>query len=398
MGRLSDKKVFMMEVFCDELSGEAIINPSFEDTNKLIALTPEVVHELDCLGVKNELPERYFIWYPQPNYLSAINRWLRKATDVIYQAYPGLLPKENGWMEEFPFAFYFYGMWRNVFDAYFRTITTLERIVDVEFEGGKGNMFLVSRYRGRDKWNEELHFVGCSTWRVAFDHMKKQLPKVQLSPYFVFGAPYFYSARRTWKDNQAIRRVRDFFRCLEFVPPVKRRPLLFFAEPMPKEERQARLRGYRVKRAKNVAVRRLPEMSKGCYKAAYQGAFEEFEEWGFKESTLAPLRWRFLYFLDELIPRVLVYREGYKKILEEMKPACVFFNRRNRLYQHGVLLAAKELGIPTAYVRHGWDAYDVDYRKWTRFAPFDYYVSVVREDKEFYENKCKQWGVRTKVL
>ena len=77
-------------------------------------------------------------------------------------------------------------------------------------------------------------------------------------------------------------------------------------------------------------------------------------------------------------------------------------NRLRTYFFYGSCFVLVLLNIMLTHQRlqywHGWDAYDLWWRRFTRFDPYDYYTTNNEQDWHFYNSKITMWDCKIQVL
>lgn len=103
-------------------------------------------------------------------------------------------------------------------------------------------------------------------------------------------------------------------------------------------------------------------------------------------------------FFHSFLPKVQDLRGRYKIFFKPFGFYYIIFNRRNKPHLYAAHMAARDMGIKTVYVRHGWSADDAWENRYTRLSTFDYFIPLAQVDHEFYVNQARELEVDCEVL
>jgi len=338
----------------------------FIDKNvKIIALTPMAMSILDMRMIDYSIPEDYVVWTEDKQHEQWFKEWMNDFGNFVSEHY-----SFDVW--------HCVAMLKNPIDVVIRRATQWASIINSEQPSRM--YYMVGRNKiGKDTIDAEFFFKGESLYSRLFRHYYISCKKDWL-----LADGDFDKVTHNWKDNEVIRSVYHWFRCLRFVPSWNNRQLLL-ASDISRVERYFKKKGFVVDVARdlklivNSNILKIPNRF--------------FESIAFQASIghvccIALLELRLSWFVNVAIPSILDYKEHYKQILSKRKYDVVVFTRRNKLYQYGLLMTANDLGIRTVYVRHGWDAYKswIGYHRRKRF--FTDFVSEVAMDRDLYKRKA----------
>lgn len=362
-----------------------------DETTKAIALTPIAMAQFDKLGIEYKIPEDYYIWQEPDDYEEwFVERWLSMLSQVLKDHYS----HEAG--AEVP-SLHCISMLRNVVDVFIRTALQFDVIMQKERPGA---ITYMTPYRTEDYYDDELFFKGWSLFYRMFEsscdvngYLTNVIMENKSSP----------EPKKTydwdWRDKPFVRNPYEWTRSMMWLPSWKKGLPILFAGPSPAGIRAVKKMGY-----KAGLVIDFPEKLIGVDKRSLKpdGLKDLFVEVSEKfgidlsivESVLAS---RILYFIESIAPRIFAVKKYFMKKLWG-KYRAVFFNRRNKLYQYALLLAAEELNIPTVYIRHGWEAYYTWISKYRWFDRYDYFLCSVEDDIEFYQAEALKFGSKCSVL
>jgi len=211
---------------------------------------------------------------------------------------------------------------------------------------------------------------------------------------FVFRADNELFDRLTprFRDRAYIRPVLDYIRCLRFLPAYRKKKILF-ANCIPSEIRDAKLKGYHVDVLKNFGYMSKvdPGLKGGIHYSLYKNIEDKF---GIPIHTCNFVLDDILtYFTYQYIPMVGTYEEYFDKMFRCKKYDCVVFRHRSDHYHFAAFRAAKTLKIPTVYLHHGWDAYNFPFVYKERRGVYEHEVCLTKDYKEFVISKGAKHNV-----
>jgi hypothetical protein len=345
---------------------------------RVIALTPAVIYSFENWKVEYRIPEDYLFWEETKEHREYVLGFLDRLNSYLLDNYTSNFLREL----RIPITYYCATMWKNILDPLARIWSQFEAIV--KEEAPQKIYYSKETFSTRDIIDHELYFKGEHLWSRVFRYYPAN--KKQYEPIPIFSG--YQNSRREGLQHR-IKGIYYLFSGLRFLPFWKRKRILF-ADSTPHLIREAKRQGYRVSVLSSKPVEPLP-LSAPVPGRTIRWIVDKLV-W---EELLVS---RISYFVNIIVPLILRYASKYEVQFRTGKYSCIVFTRRNQLYQYGALIAANRVGLPAVYVRHGWDAYDIWIRQWTRFAPFDYYVCPVEEDKKFYYSKIQEWEEKCIVL
>lgn len=360
------KKLIIVEDF----ESRGILNSGWD--TRLVAITPLAMEKLNRYGYAYTIPGDYYVWHEDPVYTRKFQEWLASLDVFLKTIYPELEDIRP------PITVHCVAMLKNVVDAFtrkgkqFQAIMNKENSDEVYYLGGSSN----------DVLDDELYFKGKSLFKRFAKTLGDQVHFIDE----VVGGP---KSVTNWRDNAYIRAWYDTLRYCMFLPSYKRDKKYLFASPMG-GVRTFKLKGKWCDVACDSIVSNYKVDSRE-YKTPYSivNSIENFTGFsiGIVERVLES---RLDYFVNVIVQKILKYKLTYQKYLYKNSIDCVIFTRRNKLYQYGLLLAARDLGIPTVYVKHGWDAYDSWCNDWNRLRLYDYFVTHNELDREFFKKRVEE--------
>jgi hypothetical protein len=349
----------------------------YEDA--VVALTPEAGYRLEQVGVKYRIPDEYMVWEETDEYHRCLREWLDVFNDFLegeFDDFRGLRPCVIDQCVT---------MLKNVIDPFTSKVMQFKSIVNEEQPSAV--YYFISENNARDLLNEQLYFSGESILFKLFsadwgDHFPDGVLDSRL-PWFVGDEVKSARGRSRLRDRRYVRPLLDIVNTLSFLPSWSGMHLLF-ANPIPKKAREAKLRGCKVTLAYHHLVDtkgwgwvQVPDELYGCR------LFTEYL--GIPDHVARRiLHSRILYFVNGIIPQILVLTEKWKDTLGRDRPDYVLFRHRNHPSHYALFMACRQLCIPTVYVRHGWCANNDPWTDLRRQEIFDYYVAQTEEDKQYY--------------
>jgi hypothetical protein len=161
--------------------------------------------------------------------------------------------------------------------------------------------------------------------------------------------------------------------------------------------REAKLAGYKIEVLKDLYIASDHYYMSEEFRLLIEEFFRERTPMG-KINAVRLLIDRLAYFVNYIVPTIYAYAAYYEQLFEKKEYKVICFDRRNKLYQYGALIAARRIGLKSIYFRHGWDAYDIEDRadKWLRC--FDYFVSDVQLDYSLFKQVGEQKGYKAQVI
>ena len=337
----------------------------------VVGLTPEACDNMYKAEISYGIPEDYFVWQERRLYSEWFQKWMNELSIFV-----------SGYYQNFR-TWHCVSMLKNVIDAFVRRATQWKVIMDKE---KPEKIFYMKKIGLKgERIDEELYFKGGSLYSRLFAATdKKNVDK----KWILFGkGKNRVKETNNWRDNKKIRNTYDWFRCFRFIPAYGGKKKILLSASIPNLERKLRLKGAYIKLA--------PELSWNVIffnHSLTDNFFESISQQIGIDSIICKkiLEKRLAFFTNIIVPLIINFAERYDSFFKKNKFDLVIFPRRNHLYQYGLLIAAKRAGIETAYIRHGWDAYDNWVRYYTRFEPYDLFITGTELDKEFYSNKG--WG------
>lgn len=371
-------------IFIEDLNDQ---HPMSDKNDTIIALTPYVMYQLDKRKIKYKIPEDYYIYQEDENY----QEWFYRLMGFFRRNYIDYYFANDITKKMYPyFMYHFLTMFRNVIDSLVRATLQYKQIL--KQEQPKRIWYFVNKKLMVDVIDDELYFKTRSIYQIITEYI---CWVNNLSLHFVPVSNEVKNTRSKIRDNKILRFVYNYFRSYMFVPRIKNNDPILFADFIPDRIKDCKLSGYKIKVLKESKI----NFSEKKNNFDFDGIFDLFEGIGI-ESKLAHelLNIRFTYFMNKIIPEVLAYIKYFIDYFQRNKFSCIVFNRRNKLYHYGALIAAKHVGLKTVYCRHGWDLYDNWIRKYNHFGLYDYHVCYDMSDVEFFRNKVNEWKVNTEVL
>lgn len=347
--------------------------PKFHDC-RIIALTPLAMYNLDKMNVEYKIPEDYYIWNKKRIDLANIKNWLTGFSKHISNYY---------WVDDFNISHHFAAMLIGVLEPFIRKIKQFEEII--EQENPKRVLYFVKD--NDNAIDDELYFKGQSLFNLFAQNY------IDTRFIYVDGKEKKVS---NWKDNKYIRNIYDWFRYKMFLNNMGKSDYLFASY-------MNGVKSFNNKRISCDVVRRLPKelliIMPYIPSNFNNKIFNEINSiFNLKYDCKKILEDRFRYFIKWILSQVFSYRDYFIGYLIKKDYKAVIFNRRNKLYQYGLLLAARKLNIPTIYVKHGWEGYKNTYDDIRRLALYDYFVVHNKLDKEFYTNMVKKQNLNCEII
>jgi|GEM_PF-3585107 len=349
---------------------------------QIIALTPMAMYELDRRGYTYKIPEDYFVWQETLIYTEKFRGWLNKLELFLIERYPEIKAFD------IPMTVHCVSMLKNVIDAFVRKGMQFKKIIEQE---KPDKCYYMIRFDKQDVMDDELYFKGMSIFSRFFGKGFV----AEFDRQWLFAKMNVSKEVTDWRDNKGIRGTYDWFRYLQFLPSWKRNERFLFASPMSglrTFNRLGKITGLVKEKEYNIKLDDfLLDIMDLVNKIDDLGGFD-------KSVSFVLLRDRIYYFVEKIVLKILCLKDFYIRYLKENKFDAVIFTRRNKLYQYGLLLAARQLYIPTIYVKHGWEAYDNWANDWNRLRLYDYFVTHTKEDKEFFSNRVEENCWNCKVI
>ena len=346
--------------------------------NKIIALTPMAMEKLNQYGYEYSIPGDYYVWHETPIYTRQFQEWLDQLNECLIRIYPELIDLDP------PITVHCVAMLKNVMDAFTRRGKQFQAIMNKE------NPEVVCYLGGcsDETIDEELYFKGKSLFMRFADPLGEGVV------YFINGDCNLPKCVTNWRDNRGIRTIYDYFRYCGFLPSWGRGKRYLFASAMDG------VLTFREKgRICEVAIDYDVAFQVGNYPINYSIVKGVASFTGIDISIVEKvLESRLYYFINTIVPKILKYKLAYQRYLFRKETDCVIFTRRNKLYQYGLLLAASGMGIPTVYVKHGWEAYDNWSNDWRRLRVYDYFVTHNELDRVFFSKRVEENGWKCEVV
>lgn len=363
------------------------------DKYQVIALTPEAVWGCFLDGIPYDIPSDYYVWREDSRHKVWLRGWLHLFNHELRAE------REDLRTLDMPITFHFVTILKNIMDAYVKRYRELNYMIgswpadEIYYLAGVDSLV--------DELDPELYFKGTSLYARFFANplydrkMAKKRFLVPVEPKLKYYRQKRKMVLRPPTPNR-LRAIVDYVRSLGFFPAWRNNKPVLFADVMPKIMRHVALMGYQW----DVPVFNSDiELPKDEMKLD-QSLFDDIAEYLTCDWKLAHsiLHTRLLTFANATVPTCMALVPKFVESFLRQDPSCIIFNRRNKIYHYAALIAARKVGVPTVYIRHGWDAYDSYWRRFSRFQPFDYFVCGVDQDRYFYRQKVEQWKVRTNVI
>ena len=346
----------------------------------IVALTPMVMESLNYYGYKYSIPGDYYVWREDKEYTRKFQQWLINLEHFLIDCYPTLLFSVDA-----NITTHYIFMLKNIMDAFVRKGKQFQAILNKE---NPDKVYYQVNSGKVDVLDDQLWFDGKSLFNRFAETLGEMVS-------FIYVYPNKKQKSVTnWRDNFYIRTSYDFFRYCSFVPSWKGKRKYLFASAMP---------GVRTFKLKGLWCEVAADYDIGDYRMDHIIPDSIVEELSSITGidvivTDALLRKRLNHFVNVIVPKILGYKLKWEGYLFKNNISAVVFTRRNKLYQYGLLLAARALNIPTVYVKHGWQAYDNWCNDWSRLKVFDYFVTHIESDRLFFSKRVKENNWKCEVL
>lgn len=337
--------------------------------DQIIALTPMAMYGLDKLGLAYKIPEDYYVWKENENHKADFFKWLEDLNLYLKKEYYPYFVHSS--FHNIPFSYHFFAMLKSVYDNFTRVGLTVQKILD---EYNPDKIIFLTDYQ-KEIYDDELFFKGRSLYRRFFSCLIP--PDCDMRFYH---ADSEEKKVTNWRDNFVLRRLYDIFRYWMWLPSLPYGRKYLFASTMP-EVRNFKFKGKRVE-----FIWKGPKLS-GNIKYSHKIPESLMSNFFGYPSTRTIIHPVIKYFVNVIVRKVLIYADYYWLELGEIKPDCVIFNRRNKLYQYGLLIAAKKRGIKTAYFKHGWEGYDFYHEDYRRLKMYDVVITKTKDEEEYFKSK-----------
>ncbi|MBW8001699.1 MAG: hypothetical protein FVQ80_06715 [Planctomycetes bacterium] len=348
---------------------------------QLVALSPLAMYELDELGLTYKIPEDYLVWEETDKYTSSFENWLNLVESTTARLYPEVSSFY------IPMSTYCVAVLKGMVDSFVRKAVQFERIL--KEENPSKIYYFANRNKSGQPNDELLFFQRSIFYRIAesIEATLIHVPDVGIKKV------------TSWRDIGFIRNVYDWFRYCRFIWFGKPSGWTYlFASTM------ATLRDmkFQFRKCKVVPIVDVIVNRTGSFHWDVDSLCSNLSDFCGVDLELVQVVVgpQLDHYLKCVVPKIVEHSKFYFEYLKKFPryKTAVIFTRRNRLYQYGLLIAAKQLGIPTYYVKHGWEGYNSWITDWRRLKVYDHFVASREGERKFFRKHAAENGFKCEVL